>query len=66
MIKYAGKILRAFPEDPKSKSVTPAADHLFQIRDQDEAKLLPEEQVELFHHFVAQLLSLCSHARRDI
>ncbi len=45
---------------------TPAADHLFQVRDADEARPLPEEQATAFHHAVAQLLFLSARARRDI
>ena len=60
MIKYVGKILIAFPEELKSTSATPAAYHMFKVRDQEEVKLFPEEQAKLFHHFVAQLLFLCS------
>ena len=44
---------------------SPAADHLFQVRPANEAKILPEEQARAFHHTAAQLLFL-SRARRDI
>ena len=60
MIKYVGKILQVFHEELMSTSVTLAANHLFQARDQDVARLLPAEQVELFHHFVAELLLFMS------
>ena len=42
------------------------ADHLFSVRDADEAKYLPEEKAVAFHHTTAQLLFLSSQARRDI
>ena len=42
MIKYLEKIFASFPEVIKSIRDTPAADHLFQVRD-DDVKLLPEE-----------------------
>ena len=48
------------------KAATPAADHLFSIRDADEAKYLLEEKAVAFHHTTAQLLFLSSRARRDI
>ena len=51
LVKYVGKILQSFPDELESTSATPAADYLFKVRDQDESKLLPEEQAELFHHF---------------
>ncbi len=43
---------------------SPAADHLFKIRDPTEARLLPESQAVAYHHTVAQLLFL-SRVRRD-
>ena len=54
MINYMGEILQAFSKELKSTSATLLTDHLFQVTDQDKVKLLPEEQAELFHHFVAQ------------
>ena len=65
MIKYLEKIFASFPEIIKSIRDTPAANHLFQVRD-DDLKLLPEEQAQAFHHTVAQLLFLCMRARPDI
>ncbi len=44
---------------------SPAADHLFNIRPPDEARILPESQAIAFHHTTAQLLFL-SRVRRDI
>ena len=66
MIKYLKKVMTDFPEAITSKAATPAADHLFDIRDEEEAKWLPEEQAQAFHHTVAQLLFLCMGARPDI
>ena len=48
------------------KAATPVADHLFSVREADEAKYLPEEKAVAFHHTTAQLLFLSSRARRDI
>ena len=56
MIKYLKKVLDVFPGEIKGSTPSPAADHLFKIRDEAEAKFLPEEQVVAFHHMVAQLL----------
>ena len=66
MIKYIHKILQGFPEVIKGGAATPAADHLFQVREDEEAKLLPKEQALSFHHTVAQLLFLSARDRRDI
>ena len=62
MIKYVDKVLRDFPEQIRKTSSTPAADHLFTIRDPEETKKegkwLSEEQVQHFYHAIAQLLFL--------
>ena len=66
MFKYLDSIIDEFTELITGKSATPAADHLFSVRDADEAKYLPEENAIAFHHTTAQLLFLSSQARRDI
>ena len=66
MFKYLDSIIDEFPELITGKSATPAADHLFSVRDADEAIYLPEEKDISFHHTTAQLLLLSSRARRDI
>jgi hypothetical protein len=45
---------------------TPVADHLFNVRDKKEARVLEEKQVLAFHHTVAQLLFMATRARQDI
>jgi hypothetical protein len=42
------------------------ADHLLEVREELEAKLLPEKQTMAFHHINAQLLLLSTFARRNI
>ena len=59
MIIYTTKVLIDFPEAITTSCATPAADHLFMIRDEASAKFLPEAQAQAFHHTVAQLLFLC-------
>jgi hypothetical protein len=62
MIPYLQKFLTEFPEKITGVSSTPAADHLFKIRDPNDALLLPEQQAIAFHHTTAQLLFLsCTH-----
>ena len=41
MIKYLHKIIQGFPEVIKGSAVTPVVDHLFQVRENWDAKLLP-------------------------
>ena len=66
MFKYVDSIIDEFPELIAGKAATPAADHMFSVRDADEAKYLPEEKDITFRHTTAQLLFLSSRARRDI
>ena len=70
MIRYVDKVLKDLPEQIRKTSSTPAADHLFNLRDPEETeklgKWLSEEQVQHFHHAVVQLLFLSVRARRDI
>jgi hypothetical protein len=66
MAEYIKTILTDFPEEIRGTKTTPAADHLFQVRDEREARILPEEQATAFHHAVAQLPFLSARARQDI
>jgi hypothetical protein len=59
MIMYTTKILTHFPEAITTSCATPAADHLFTVRDEATAKFLPETPAQAFHHTVALLLFLC-------
>ena len=42
MFKYLDSIIDKFSQLITGKSATPAADHLFSVRDADEVKYLPE------------------------
>ena len=66
MIKFIKKILDTFPEEIKTTTATPAADHLFNIREEGDAKYLEEDKADAFHSVVAMLLFLCMRARRDV
>ena len=67
MIPYVKEIIRKFPEEVViSIATTPAAEHLFQVRNQQEAKLLPEGQAIQFHCNVMKILFVSTRARRDI
>ena len=66
MIKYLRKIKEEFPEEITGTASTPAADHLFKVRAEEDAKQLPEEQAQQFHRTTAQLLFLSARARPDI
>ena len=63
MIKYLSKVIKEFPEIIKGTKASPAGDHLFQVREDGDRKMLPEEQARQFHRTVAELLFLCKRAR---
>ena len=50
MIPYSQQILTNFPEEITTTSTTPAADHLFTVRADDDPgkRLLPERQAQFF------------------
>ncbi len=66
MIKYIKNIITNFPEEIVVIRTSPAADHLFIVRDKSLSKPLLEEQARAFHHAPAQLLFLSARARHDI
>ena len=65
MIKYLQKILVVFPETLRGAKASPARDNLFEIREEKDRKLLPEEQTSQFHRTVAQLVFLCIRDKLD-
>ena len=65
MIEFIKSIIANFPEEIVATRTTPAADHLFTVRDESLSKPLPEEQAGAFHHASTQLLILSARARRN-
>jgi len=66
MFKYLRNVIEEFPEKITGRAAMPAAGHLFDIRDEKDARVLEEERALAFHHTVAQLLFMATRARRDI
>jgi hypothetical protein len=66
MVAYLKNVVLDFPELITGKAETPAADHLFTIRDKKETGPLEEERALAFDHTVAQILFMLMRARRDI
>ncbi len=66
MVNYLKSVIAKFPEMITGKAAMPAADHLFTVRDEKEARALKEESALIFHHTVAQLLFMSTRARRNI
>ncbi len=53
MIEYIKGIINDFPEEIIATRTSPAANHLFTVRDPSLAMPLPEEQARAFHHAAA-------------
>jgi hypothetical protein len=66
MIDYLKGLINDFPEIIAGTAITPATANLFDVRPEDERKVLGEEQARAFHHSVAQLLFATTRARKDI
>ena len=64
MVEYLLKILKDLPAGFDGTSVTPAANHLFDI--DENCRKLDLTTSELFHHVVAQLLFLSKRGRPDV
>ena len=66
MIPYLINVLKEFPEKMGAAALSPAPDHLFKVRPENEVTYRPEEQAQQFHPTVAHLLFLSAQARRGI
>jgi hypothetical protein len=66
MIDYLKGVINNFPKIITGTATTPATTNLFDVRPEDERKVLGEEQARAFHHSVAQLLFATTRARKDI
>ena len=66
MIPYSKQTEDNFPVPITSTSPRPTVNHLFQVRPDNERKLLPEEQAQPFHRSTAQLLFLSQGACPDL
>ena len=66
MIKYPSQMIEEWPEELKGHKTNPHADHLFDIRADEDRELLPEETARQFHGTTAQLLFMCLRARPDV
>ena len=64
MREYVAKMIADFPYDDVKTATTPAANHLFDVR--DDVKILEEQHAIKFHNMVAKGLFLCKRSRLDI
>jgi hypothetical protein len=58
--------LGGFPEVIEGAAPTPALEHLFDVRPDEERTLINEEQAQAFHHAVAQLIFTSARSRKDM
>jgi hypothetical protein len=66
LIKYLQNFIKDFSELITGRAATPAADHLFNVRDEKETRVSEEEWALVFHRMVTQLLFMSTRARQDI
>ena len=66
MLDYLKGLLEDFPEVVTGRSTIPAANHMLQVRPEDEKTIIKEEGGTAFHHTVAQLLFVTSSASKYI
>ena len=65
MQSYLEGTLEEVPDDMSGLVASPAAEHLFTVRD-DPTMRLDDKRAELFHHIAIQLLFVCKRARPDL
>ena len=66
MVDCLKGVIEDFPEFITQRSTRWAANHLFNVRPEDERTILNEEQTTEFHHVVAQLIFVTSRGRKYI
>ena len=66
MTEYLKGLMETFPEIITGRNTIQPANHLFQVRPEEERMLLDEERTAEFHHMLAQLLFVTSRARWQI
>jgi hypothetical protein len=66
MIDYLKGVINDFPEITTGTAITPATTNLFDVRPDNERKVLGEEQARALHQSVVQLLFATTRARKDI
>ena len=64
MLDYVTKMLADLPPEMDGEALTPAANHLFSV-DDDQTKV-DEQKAQFFHTYVAKTLFLCKRARPDL
>ena len=59
-------MLQEFPENLGATVATPEYGHLFTVRGEGKIQYLPDEQGNILHHTVAQILFMSARASRDV
>ena len=63
MVDYLEGVLEDFLEVITGRISSPAASRLFEVKPEDERKILERERETAFHHMVTQLLFFMSRSR---
>ena len=66
MVDYLKGVLEDFMEVTTGRNNSLAANHLFQVRTEDERKIIYKKRATAFHHAVAEILFVTSRTRKDI
>ena len=66
MLKYPKNMLKQFPENIGSTSVTPTDGRLFKVHNNSKDKFLLEEQEVIFHHAVDRLIFMSTRVQWGI
>jgi hypothetical protein len=66
MVDYLKGVLGDFPEEITRTAPTPASEHMFNVRSDEERTMLNEEQAQAFHHDAAQLIFASSQSQKGI
>ena len=65
-IKYLYSVLKELQYHLDMAATTPAADHLFMVRDEGTPQYLPENQAQTFHHALLKLVLMSDRACQAI
>ena len=66
MVLYVQSIIKVFPKQIMSTANAPAAEYLFDVREDTKSIKLSGTQAIDFHHNVTKLLFICNRTRHEI
>jgi hypothetical protein len=66
MVEHLKGVIHEFPKAITGTATSPVADHLFDVRYDQERFPLEEGRAITFHHSMAHLIFACTRSRKDI